>query len=96
MKQETLEETTRNYSEKEYSTPIPLGICSDFARLGAKWQEERSYSEEQVREIALEYRNTCMHGHSHKLTRFELQDELRKIDEKHGLNYKEGVDYNFD
>ena len=48
MKQETLEETTRNYSEKEYSTPIPLGICSDFARLGAKWQEERSYSEEEV------------------------------------------------
>jgi hypothetical protein len=48
MKQETLEETTRNYSEKEYSTPIPLGICSDFARLGAKWQEERSYSEEDM------------------------------------------------
>ena len=44
--------------------------------------------------IALEYRNACMYGHSHKLTRFELQAELRKIDEKHGLDYKEGVDYN--
>jgi len=55
----------------------------------------RSYSLDEVREIALEYRNACMHGHSHKLTRFELQAELRKIDEKHGLDYKEGVDYNF-
>jgi hypothetical protein len=55
----------------------------------------RSYSLDEVREIALEYRNACMYGHSHKLTRFELQDELRKIDEKHGLDYKEGVDYNF-
>jgi hypothetical protein len=55
----------------------------------------RSYSLDEVREIALEYRNTCMYGHSHKLTRFELQVELRKIDEKHGLDYKEGVDYNF-
>jgi arginine utilization protein RocB len=25
----------------------------------------------------------------------ETQAELRKIDEKHGLDYKEGVDYNF-
>jgi len=49
----------------------------------------RSYSLDEVREIALEYRNTCMYGHSHKLTRFELQAELRKIDEKHGLDYKD-------
>lgn len=55
----------------------------------------RSYSLDEVREIALEYRNACMYGQSHKLTRFELQAELRKIDEKHGLDYKEGVDYNF-
>jgi hypothetical protein len=55
----------------------------------------RSYSLDEVREIALEYRNTCMYGHSHKLTRFELQAELRNIDKKHGLDYKEGVDYNF-
>lgn len=56
---------------------------------------KQSYSLDEVREIALEYRNACMYGHSHKLTRFELQAELRKIDEKHGLDYKEGVDYNF-
>ncbi len=54
----------------------------------------RSYSLDEVREITLEYRNTCMYGQSHNLTRFELQAELRKIDEKHGLDYKEGIDYN--
>ena len=55
----------------------------------------RNYSLDEVREIVLEYRNACMYEHSHKLTRFELQAELRKIDEKHGLDYKEGLDYNF-
>jgi hypothetical protein len=53
----------------------------------------RSYSLDEVREIALEYRNACMYGHSHKLTRFELQDKLRRIDETHDLEYKEGIDY---
>ena len=53
----------------------------------------RSYSLDEVRNIALEYRNACMYGHSHKLTRFELQDKLRRIDEKHDLEYKEGIDY---
>ncbi len=55
----------------------------------------RSYSLDEVREIALEYRNACMYGHSHKLTRFELQDKLRRINEKHDLEYKEGIDYTF-
>jgi hypothetical protein len=31
----------KNYSEKEYSTPKPLAICIDFARFGAKWQQEQ-------------------------------------------------------
>ena len=53
----------------------------------------RSYSLDEVRNIALEYRNASMYGHSHKLTRFELQDELRRIDKKHDLEYKEGIDY---
>jgi hypothetical protein len=45
---ETLEEVVKKYSEKEYSTPKPLAICIDFARLGAKWMQERMYSEEEV------------------------------------------------
>jgi hypothetical protein len=45
--------------------------------------------------IQMSKRKACMYEHSHKLTRFELQAELRKIDEKHGLDYKEGLDYNF-
>jgi len=46
--QETLEEAVKKYSEKEYSTPKPLAICIDFASFGAKWQQERSFSLEQI------------------------------------------------
>ena len=53
----------------------------------------RSFSLDEVRNIALEYRNACMYGHSHKLTRFELQDKLKIVDEKNDLEYKEGIDY---
>lgn len=56
----------------------------------------RSYTIDEVREIALEYRNTSLYGHSHKLTRSELKNELSKIDKKHNLEYKEGVDYRFE
>ena len=51
MKQETLEEAIKSYCEKEYSTLKPLGICIDFAKLGANWQAERMYSEEEVDEL---------------------------------------------
>ena len=49
MKRETLEEAVKSYCEKEYSTPKPLGICIDFAKLGANWQAERMYSEEDLK-----------------------------------------------
>jgi len=52
-----------------------------------------SYSLQEVREIALELTNASMYGHSHKLTRFELKDKLSEIKTKHGLDYKEGIDY---
>ena len=42
MKRETLEEAIKSYCEKEYSTPKPLAICIDFAKLGAKWQSEKN------------------------------------------------------
>ena len=58
MKQETLEEAVKKYSKDEYSTPIPLAMCMDFARFGAKWQQEQDkklYSEEDVLEIIRQY-----------------------------------------
>ena len=58
MKQETLEEAIKSYCEKEYSTPKPLGICIDFAKLGANWQAERMYSEEEVIAIVEKSRAT--------------------------------------
>ena len=58
MKQETLEEAVKSYCEKEYSTPKPLGICIDFAKLGANWQAERMYSEEEVIAIVEKSRAT--------------------------------------
>ena len=56
-KQETtLEEVANEYSKKKYS--IDYGYCEEdyyisflSFRDGAKWQQERSYSEEEVREI---------------------------------------------
>jgi hypothetical protein len=47
MKQETLEEVAeRLYSDKEY--PMYGEIRRDGFINGAKWQQERSYSEEEV------------------------------------------------
>jgi len=43
MKQETLEEAAENYT-------IDFATMSAF-KLGAKWQQERSYSEEEVLEL---------------------------------------------
>lgn len=57
-------------------------------------KEERTYSLNEVREIALEYYNLYLYAESHKLTRFELQSELIKINQKYNLDYKEGVDFN--
>ena len=48
MKQETLEEVI----EREgYPKGITQEIWEDGVRLGAKWQQERSYSEEEVLEL---------------------------------------------
>jgi len=50
MNKEALEEAVKQYSEKQYSTPKPLAICIDFAKFGAKWQQEQDnkFSEEEV------------------------------------------------
>jgi len=51
-KQETLEEAAQNYAvTKTNRTSHLIGF-----REGAKWQQERSYSEEEVIEILLNFR----------------------------------------
>jgi len=47
-KQETLEEAAeRKYSDKLY--PMYGGLRRDAFKIGAKWQQERSYSEEDMK-----------------------------------------------
>jgi hypothetical protein len=51
MKQETLEEVAEHYAEneiKDRGTYKDKLICSIDFMAGAKWQKERSYSEEEV------------------------------------------------
>ena len=48
MKQETLEEAAEKYAE-ENGNAYSMGIDDAFES-GAKWQQERSYSEEDMRE----------------------------------------------
>jgi hypothetical protein len=51
MKQETLEEVAEHYAEneiKDRGTYKDKLICSIDFMAGAKWQQERSYSEEEV------------------------------------------------
>lgn len=74
--------------------PLSEGISILKKMVGEEDKEERTYSLNEVREIALEYRNACLYAHSHNLTRFELQSELIKINQKYNLDYKEGVDFN--
>lgn len=44
------------------------------------------FSSSEVRNIALELKNAALYAHSHKLTRFELQDKLNEVTKKWGLN----------
>jgi hypothetical protein len=49
-KQETLEEVVRIHLDKnKYSSPIT------YAKLGAKWQAERGYSDDEVKRIAFDF-----------------------------------------
>ena len=52
MAQETLEEAFSNYLNEKYHSPTQGSIPDlESARFGAKWQQERSYSEEEVIEL---------------------------------------------
>jgi hypothetical protein len=65
-KQETLEEAANEYSKKKYS--IDYGYCEEdyyisflSFRDGAKWQQERSYSEEEMLEFGeFIFKNTLL------------------------------------
>ena len=62
-KQETLEETAAKYANKQLNQEFTskadnfYGFSSSFVE-GAKWQQERSYSEEEVENILIEYVKT--------------------------------------
>jgi hypothetical protein len=53
MKNETLEEAFSQYVNEKYHSPTQGSIPDlESARFGAKWQQERMYSEEEVETIA--------------------------------------------
>jgi hypothetical protein len=56
-KQETLEEVAKSYSERHQDVSGTLGryLVGAVFQDGAKWQQERSYSEEEVLEIIRQY-----------------------------------------
>lgn len=55
MEKETLEEAAeRNHNEQKLNTYTPYSFNDSF-KDGAKWQAERMYSEEEVREILFEF-----------------------------------------
>ena len=53
MKKETLEDFTKEVLQDEFFTNIAeYGKAERLIEIGAKWQQERSYSEEEVETIA--------------------------------------------
>jgi hypothetical protein len=51
-KQETLEEVAERYVDNfEYGIAHPRRVCKNAFINGAKWQQERSYSEEEVKNL---------------------------------------------
>jgi hypothetical protein len=45
----------------------------------------RIFTLDEVQNIALELKNAAQYAHSHKLTRFQLQDEIGKVYDKYKL-----------
>ncbi len=67
MKQETLEEAVERYASKiwDYSSPSEKTLhanCKEAFLKGAKWQQERSYSEEEVLEILYKHTEDLLAG----------------------------------
>jgi hypothetical protein len=70
MTQETLEEAADTYAKKQYGNSCGAReerkICKEDFIAGAKWQQERSYSEEEVRQMLFDLGdvlfNNCQNG----------------------------------
>jgi hypothetical protein len=62
MKKETLEEAASRllYSKYPFHPPQDSGYWKDMFLEGAKWQAERMYSEQEVKEALLQMRKTPM------------------------------------
>lgn len=64
-KQETLEEVVVKRINDNVLLELHHSTCYSFAELGAKWQQERSYSEEEVHEIILSYQSNVENNPNH-------------------------------
>jgi hypothetical protein len=60
MKQETLEEAAVDYISEKSERAREYGMVFNAIRFGAKWQAERMYSEEDIREAFIAGGNSCM------------------------------------
>jgi len=74
MKQETLEEASHNYalSRELNNTSHLIGF-----REGAKWQQERSYSEEEVLDILFKH-TEYFNGYGKRMTLTEWFNKFKK------------------
>ena len=58
MRQETLEEVAEKYVNSfEFGIAHPRRVCKNAFINGAKWQQEKMYSEEEVLEILLKHQS---------------------------------------
>ena len=74
FKQETIEEAFEKWSEE-----MPKGYDKlDVLRFGAKWQQERSYSEEEV----LKFLKDCLQNYDLRNGRLELKDWFEQFKKK--------------
>ena len=76
--EETIEEAAERYQKNTYGIPLPQHTFFD----GAKWQQERSYSEEDLRQAFLDGQENVeyseMYGFDSKLTEQEWFEQFKK------------------
>jgi hypothetical protein len=82
MKQETIEEAAVDYISEKSERAREYGMVFNAIRFGAKWQAERMYSEEDLREAFrqgqdnMDYSDT--YGWDSKLTEQEWFEQFKK------------------